>query len=258
MGGSTGFHRAGTGPCAQHTARRRVARIRCTLVGALLATAFASPADAQADSAGRSWVARLSPQIVAGAFVRQVTLDIEDEQAASARGLLVQIGLRVTPLAPFCRTAQVGCAVLRRIWLIPQAGLGGSHLRGIDSAASEGSFATFEVLGAKLGYELAPRFSGYVAGSRGTRSSEQFEGGDVVNLWGTGASAGIGAEWRLTPLGRGVEVALMRHWGRFRNREGRDPLGRDKMVTTIDRPFEAWSIQVGWSGPFGGVTWPWQ
>lgn len=258
VGSSSWLGRCGDGMCHARAATRHQLRATGVVALLLLLSLHASPAQAQSDSARLSWLDRLAPRIVAGAFVRQVALDIEDRPAASARGLLLHVGLRVRPLAPFCRAAGGRCETMRRIALTPQAGLGGTHLRGIDAAPDDGSFATFELLGAKLGYDLGARLSAFVMASRGTRSSEQFEDGDVVNLWGTGTSAGLGAEWTITPLGRGVEVALVRHWGSFANREGRDALGSAKVVTAVDRPFEAWSIQVGWSGPFGGVTWPWQ
>jgi hypothetical protein len=214
---------------------------------AVLAGPYASAQD------GTSWRERLRPEVAAGAFVRRVSVDIEGTNAASTQGLLVQAGLRVRPFALFCRTSR--CAA-SRVQITPNFQLGATHLRGITDEPGKGSFATAEA-GARLGVLVHSKVVPFVTGAFGTHSTEQYEG-QVANLWGRGASVGVGVALPWTRLGRGLELALVQHRGDFTKREILNAARTEKAITDINRSFSGWSLAVGWSGPFTGVTWPWQ
>lgn len=219
----------------------------------LLATLAGAGSLAAQEATAPSWRDRLQPQVVAGASVRHAWLEMDEINVTSAPGLLLQVGLQNRPLALFCMTAS---CVASRLQLTPHVGIGATHLRGIEAGARKGSFATTEV-GLKLGYALASRVTPFVSGATGTHSTERDEG-EVVNLWGRGKSLGFGLQWSITTLGRGVELAFVRHRGDFTNRETLDAARNEKVIAEIIRPFSAWSLAIGWSGTFTGVTWPWQ
>jgi hypothetical protein len=238
----------------------------CAAAGILISALSASGVRAQdptsaADTAirNRSWLQRLDATLVAGLFVRPVSLTLEGIDRDRATGLHGEFGLRTTPVAPVCgrRTGSI-CRVLSRITATPHISLGATHLGGIDARAGESAFSTFELLGVRVGYPVTRRIMPYAIYRRGKHSSEQFENGDVVNLWGSGSTVGGGIEFPITSLRRGLSIAWTQQRGRFDTIETRDAVQNVKVIGAANRSFRATSWQIGWSGPFTGVTWPWQ
>ena len=62
----------------------------------------------------------------------------------------------------------------------------------------------------------------------------------------------------MTGQRRGIEVVLLTRSGTFDMAETRDRMRNTKSVGTVDIPFRAVALQVGWSGRFSGVSLPWQ
>ncbi len=246
--------------CALACIRRAVVTV--VLLSAVCAgygAAQAPPPTADSSGRARSWLHRLDARIVAGLFVRPVSLRLDAVDRNRATGLHGEFGLRTAPVAPLCGSRTGGaCRWLSRFTVAPHASLGATHLQGINPQAGESAFSSFEVLGVRAGLPITRRIVPYVLYRRGTHSSEQFENGDVVNLWGPGSTRGAGIEVPLTPLGRGFSIAWTEQRGRFDSVETRDVVQQRKVISRTSRPFRATAWQIGWSGPFTGVTWPWQ
>lgn len=233
--------------------------VTLVLAWAGAAAAQSVPAPDAASAMPSSWQRRLDATLVAGAFVRPVSLQLDGLDRKNATGLYGEFGVRTAPVAVLCG-ARPGatCRALSRITVAPHVSLGATHLRGIDARTGESAFSTFELLGARVAYPITRRIVPYAVYRRGKHASEQFEGGDVVNLWGPGTTRGVGLELPLTRLGRGLSIAFTQQRGRFKNIETRDAVRNRKIINTTDRVYRATSWQIGWSGPFTGVTWPWQ
>jgi hypothetical protein len=244
----------------QHRARRSGRRtLLLLLTCAAAASAQSVPTSTAAAAAPRSWQQRLDATIVAGAFVRPVSLSLDGVDRKNATGLYGEFGVRVAPIAVLCGARPgASCKVLARITLAPHASLGATHLRGIEARTGESAFSTFELLGVRAAYPITRRIVPYVVYRRGKHASEQFESGDVVNLWGPGTTRGVGLELPFTPLGRGLSIAFTQQRGRFESIETRDVVRNKKVISNTARDYRATSWQIGWSGPFTGVTWPWQ
>ncbi|MDZ7630253.1 MAG: hypothetical protein U5K74_02550 [Gemmatimonadaceae bacterium] len=206
-----------------------------------------------------SWYERLEPTLLASVSVRPVTLTIDALRRGRETGGIGEFGVRLNPMAALCGPQpRQSCRIVSRLTLEPHVSLGATHLRGIAARAGESSFATFEILGIRAAYAVNRYLVPQLLYRRGTHTSEQFEGGDVINLWGPGSTRGIGLLVPLTTLRRGITVSISEHRGSFENVERRNQVTNEKVISTTRRPFTARSWQVGWSGPFTGVTWPWQ
>ena len=62
----------------------------------------------------------------------------------------------------------------------------------------------------------------------------------------------------LVGSGRGIEFALLRSTGTFDTQETRTPDRSAKVVSSANLPYRAVMYQIGWSGPFTGVSIPWR
>jgi hypothetical protein len=205
-----------------------------------------------------SWLERLQTTIVAGIFARPVTYTISDQESKAA-WLYAELGLRLSPFASLCGAKRnTLCRVTAPITLTPHLALGATELLGIEPVAGASSYATAEMMGLRLAYPIRRRVVPFVSWRSGTHSSEQFENGDVVNIWGDGRSLSAGIELPITRLGRGLSIGVTQHRGAFTSIETRDLENGVKILSSTNRPVTAFSWQVGWSGPFTGVTWPWQ
>jgi len=234
------------------------ARVSAVAFASFVSGLLSLPLAAQAPP-DSSWLERLRPALVAGIFARPVSLSIDDVESDPGTGLYAEFGLRLSPIASLCGAKRnTVCRITSPITLTPQVSLGATQLLGIQPTAGASSFSTAELMGLRVAYPIGRRIVPFVKFGSGTHSSEQFENGEIVNLWGTGSSRSAGVELPLTRLGRGISIAVTQHRGRFVSIETLDTQNNVKVLGPADRPYTAFSWQVGWSGPFTGVTWPWQ
>jgi hypothetical protein len=174
-------------------------------------------------------------------------------------GVALHFGARLTPPPWLCDSSRsVACRAVRRLQVTPHVAIAATHLRGLNPATDRYAFSYVDKFGLKAAYPVRPRFRLTAILRTGARAAELSENNDVVNYWGAGSTIGGGLEIPLTGEGRGVELAVVRTTGRFDQREIRNAVLGEKEIQPADLPFRAVAIQIGWSGPFTGITPPWR
>ncbi len=198
----------------------------------------------------------------AGLAFSRVSLAVSNGPSETERLLAMQIGLTLAPFARLCSRRGGFCGELSGVRITPQLAFAATHFRGLSPDSDPYSFAYFHLLGGKVSYPLLARLRPFVVFSHGSVSSERFEavpyGNDVVNYIGNGTTSGIGVEIPMVRSGRGFQLSLSRISGRFEERELWDRAANAKVFVSANVPFRAYTFQLGWSGPFTGVSLPWQ
>lgn len=241
-----------------HATRSRALRRLC------MCMALVTPIVASAQEQGvpsppaRSRWQRLEPTLVAAAVIRPSALNLGIVSGTFDTGLAGEFGVRSRPLTLLCRAATGPFSRnVDRLAIDVHASLGATRFRGIEPRDGERGYSTTE-LGARAAFRFTDCCTPFVLLRRGKHAAELYEGGDIVNVWGSGSTRGLGLFVPRTKLGRGVTIAFLWHSGTFTDIETRDQIAKVKTIGTTSRPFTARSWQIGWSGPFTGVTWPWQ
>ena len=249
------------------TTNRFTAVIRCWLVAAAVALLFHPAARAQSTSAadpnkkgtGRGWLDKLAIEPNAGLAWSPVSVSFDDSRAETEKGLWLHFGLRTSPLALFCGDSPRGiCTELAAITITPHIAYGATHLRGMNPDTDPFAYSTIDPQSIQISYAVTKRVRPMFLFRHGRTSAELFENGDFVNYWGSATSWGFGFEVPMTPKGRGLEVALLRRVGSFDTKETRDAEHNVKVIGPATKSFRAVAFQIGWSGPFTGVSLPWQ
>lgn len=145
------------------------------------------------------------------------------------------------------------------IILVPHAFAGMTAVRGIDG---DGEVAFFDGdVGVNAEVALGRRVVGYVGGRVGLlRGSEWMEDSVGVNYArGPGFTGLAGAFIPVVATRAGFDVGLSWLAGHFSNLEflETDPdTGSLVKVTdtTVDRPYSAWRVHIGWRGPFSALN----
>lgn len=176
------------------------------------------------------------------------------------RGLSMYFGIRLAPLAIWsrCHTSAI-CRQLGRVLVTGHLAYGATHLRDMDPVSDEYAFSFVDPLGVKVAYPVLDRFRVTAIMRSGRRTAERVVNGEVVNYWGQGGSArGFGFEIPIAESGRGLEVTLLRLSGRFDSVETLNAARTEKLILPADLSYNAIVLQVGWSGPFTGISLPWR
>ncbi len=241
--------------------------MRSGVVAASLFVLCASVAGAQsrsADSAvgsgnGKRWLERLAVTPNAGVAWSPVSVSFDDARAQTEKGLWVHFGVRMSPFAVVCGDAPSGfCSELSAITVTPHVAYGATHLRGMNPESDPFAFSTTDAQSIQVSYELTKRIRPLFVMRRGRSTAELFENGDYVNYWGSATNTGFGFEVPITPRGRGLEITFLHSVGAFDTKETRDRAQKVKTIGPANKSFRAVALQVGWSGPFSGVSLPWQ
>lgn len=197
---------------------------------------------------------------VAGIAWSPQSVSFDNGPSLDQRGLSVHFGLRLAPLAIWsgCHTNAL-CRELGRVLVTGHLAYGATHLRGMDPVSDEFAFSFVDPLGIKLAYPVLDRLRLTAIMRSGRRTAERVVDGEVVNYWGQGGTArGFGIEIPIAKSGRGLEVTLLRLAGRFDSVETLNADRTEKLVLPADLAYNAIVLQVGWSGPFTGISLPWR
>jgi hypothetical protein len=138
------------------------------------------------------------------------------------------------------------------IRVTPKVLLLATHLRGMDVNRDAFAYSTLDV-GVRATYARG-RVRPYVEPRRAlVRTAELPESrSDVLNYRGGGTAWAFGVEVPLAPSGRGLDLSVAIARGRFTEAE------RAAVQQPVSLRNRAVSVHVGWSGPFTGISLPWQ
>lgn len=206
------------------------------------------------ESAGRS---RNFGGLFAGAAVSSTWVSFGDDDASGRWAVRLDFGYRFRELClpwlpVLCWQRVTALAPLR---LTGGVTLVATDLRGMDPVRDRYAYANVDLAlrasyTVQWGRELRP----YVEMRRGTRTAELVSptGSETWNYSGPGTAIGAGLELPITPTGRGLDLGIVSSRGRFSQYEYLgDPTG-------VDLPHRALIVHLGWSGPFSGISLPWQ
>ena len=127
-----------------------------------------------------------------------------------------------------------------------------TDLRGMDPERDTYSYSHLD-FGVRATYALANEWRPYLTARMGSRTTEQLGApNEVWNRVGSGSAFGAGLEIPVSPSGRGLDVGVTFLGGRFTEYEFM------KTVTPSELSHRAVSFYVGWTGPFTGISLPWQ
>lgn len=218
----------------------------------------AQPADRAAPSqAFTRYDVKLGP--VAGIAKSWLTVAFSGAGTRTEKGVGLHLGLRFAPIAVFCNARKItGCGGFARLLAIPHFAYAATHLRGMNPATDSYAFSYIDTRGVKIAYPVFDSLRVTATYRMGKRTAERFQDGDVVNYWGPGRAMGVGIEIPVRASGRGVELTVAWLSGHFNTLEIRNPARTAKVLLPVSVRYRATVIQVGWSGPFTGVSLPWQ
>lgn len=208
--------------------------IAAVLVGSVAPAGAQTPAPAAAAA---------STGLDAGAALGGVGVSFGDEDSSSHFTYRLDIGYRF----------RIGRGRLERLRLTPKLSLTATHLRGMDPAKDEFAYSSLD-LGVRATYASRRRFRPYVEPRRGiTQTAERLDGASrILNYRGTGTAWAFGVEIPLAPSGRGVDIGMTFTRGRYTETEYQE------ILKPADLRHRAYSLHIGWSGPFTGISLPWQ
>lgn len=192
--------------------------------------------------------------LVAGLGVSRVYLALGDAADYAKMGGQFDIGYR---MAQLCLVdVPVLCwqryAPLRPLRVTAHLAFLATDLRGMDPERDRYAYALLNV-GLRMSYALGNDLRPWVLLRTGSHTAETVGApNEVWNRVGTGTALGVGIEIPLTPTGRGLDVGITRSNGRFTEYEFM------KTVTPWETKFRAMVFHVGWTGPFTGISLPWQ
>jgi hypothetical protein len=128
-----------------------------------------------------------------------------------------------------------------------------TDVRGMNPANDRYAYSNVD-FGLRASYPVIGPMRVFVEARQGKKTAELVapDSANVWNYYGNAVTTGAGVEIPITPRGRGLEVGVSRARGRFDTYEYLEDL------FPADRAHSAWMVHVGWSGPFTGVSLPWQ
>ena len=215
-------------------------------LGILLALATVGSAQARPDRNYRG--------LVAGLAVSAVQVEFGDDDSSGKMAMQFDIGYRASQLCVV--SLPVVCwqryPALRPLRVTAHIAFLATDLRGMDPERDEFAFAHLD-LGLRFSYALKNDMRPYLTVRSGTRTAEQLGApNEVWNRVGSGTALGAGVEIPFTPTGRGLDVGVTTLRGRFTEYEFL------KTVTPSELKHRAIVVHVGWTGPFTGISLPWQ
>jgi hypothetical protein len=197
--------------------------------------------------------------LFAGLSGSLVGLEFGGASSDQQKAVAFHLGYRFLPFGWLCNGKSGLCRAIAPLRLTPQLGYGATHVLGMKAPGDAYAFSFIDVPGLSATYPLGKRALLSVIVRRGKHTAERFENGDVVNYWGSGGSTlGIALEIPRVASGRGLEVALLRLRGTFDSVESRNEDRTDKVILLANVSYRALVLQVGWSGPFTGISLPWR
>ena len=234
---------------------RSISTVGCLLVASVFGTT-AAVAQQPNDGTGPKIAG-----LVAGLMPSRVSASFDQGPSETNGALALFLGARINPAAvwPCRRMDRAWCNALTRFTVTPHLAYGATHARGLNPATDSYAFSFLDLPGFKFSYQLLDklRLSALIRGGRHT--AERFAQGDIVNYWtASGKTVGLGFEIPLVGSGRGIEFAMLRSTGAFDTQETRTPDRSAKVVSSANLPYRAVVFQIGWSGPFTGVSIPWR
>lgn len=204
---------------------------------------------ARGDSAG----------LFAGLAWSPVSLEFGAASAERQSAVAIHLGYRFLAFGWLCKGKSGLCGALAPLTLTPQVGYGATHVLGMKAPGDSYAFSFIDLPGLTATYPLGRKVRVSLIGRMGTHTAERFENGDVVNYWGSGErTLGIAVEVPLVASGRGLEIALLRMRGTFDSMETLNPQRTSKVIVPVSVSYRATLLQIGWSGPFTGISLPWQ
>lgn len=192
--------------------------------------------------------------LVAGLAVTRVEVEFGDEDPSGKMAGQFDIGYRAAQL---CVLNLPGLCWQRYEALKPlrvtlHLAFLATDLRGMDPERDQYAYANLDV-GLRFSYALGNEWRPWVTVRTGTRTTEQLGGpNEIWNRVGSGTALGGGIEIPVTATGRGLDLGVTMMTGRFTEYEFL------KTVTHSELKHRAFAIHVGWSGPFTGISLPWQ
>jgi hypothetical protein len=221
-------------------------------VASIAATAPAQPPDpmrARGDTVG----------IFAGLAWSPVSLEFGGASSERQNAVAIHLGYRFLPFGWLCKGKSGVCGVIAPLRLTPQLGYGATHVLGLKAPGDAYAFSFIDLPGLVTTYPLGDAVLLSLIVRSGKHTAERFQDGDVVNYWGSGGGTlGVALEFPLVASGRGIEVALLRMRGTFDSVESRNEDRSDKVILPANVSYRVLMLQVGWSGPFTGISLPWQ
>jgi hypothetical protein len=195
----------------------------------------------------------------AGALVSSVWVAFEHEASSGRWGGRLDFGYRIRSLclewAPIlCWQRSAALAPLR---LTPHLSLFATDVRGMDVDRDKYAYAVVDK-GLRVSYALpgTRELRPYFDVMSGKRTAERRAPAPLVrrvwNYTGGGSALGIGLEIPVARSGRGLDVGVTWIRGRFTQYEFL------KADSAADVRHRAVAVHVGWSGPFSGISLPWQ
>jgi hypothetical protein len=214
------------------------------------AIAVALPtAAAQAQSVDRNY-----DGLVAGLAVSRVDLALGDASWSAKMGGQFDLGYRMTQFCPV--NLPVLCwqryAPLQPLRVTAHIAFLATDLRGMDPESDRYAYAHLN-FGLRFTYALANEMRPYLTLRTGSHTAETVGApNEVWNRVGSGTAFGLGLEIPLTPTGRGLDIGFTHSKGNFAEYEFM------KTVTPWETKFRAVVFFIGWTGPFTGISLPWQ